>query len=545
MWETNIYRLVQKKLAPSTRIMLTLYMLTAHLLLRCVIGMRQSPQLSTDIASSLRSAIVLPAARLVRKLPTSCDSMTTGPFCGLVNDLPKVTSTGVFDRNFWGNMSNEIYQKLYLKLSDYAQNHWVGSPQPQKRGSVVSVLSTAGETFSFNPFLAAESVSWSKSSNTSIYILNSFFGYISFVHHAVSITEFKISAPVSSSVLVRAYRDGLPVWSRGVSSGTQADVSRASRSVDPSIESVDYIEVIGEGAELISMSVSFDPNNLASHKTYLYMDADIARPSRYAGINQFPPSAHLVDMETVIRENLVWRTDAKDLIPDATEFPAFKHERLLELIPSMPISVEKYLEFFTRALSDFGSNGRRESRPFEELHVDVLLDSAPELLAAILAVQVGGSPSAAMEKHVHALKVAEAKLEGKPVPVFVPPAIEAVPESTDADLRLNLQSSVAEVNKTAEIVLETLQQYLGTTKLRAIVLRAKLERIVNSKPVPEGIDEQVLLGALREGLDLPITKETPFPMRLEIFNKILPIMAEGAPEGAAELAVILAHATDS
>lgn len=320
----------------------------------------------------------MPARLLSKRSKTYCDSLSSGPFCSLTNNNTKVPTEGLIDPRIVDEMDAVSYYNLYSTLSQFAMDYWHGSTSRKTRENSITslvVTRTSESMFEFEPFgMPVDLEAIDRSPSSSFYILNSFYGFISFVYYSVAVTEFRVRAPRDSHVLVRAYRDGLPVWFRLVRSGETLDVSQPSDREDPSVEEIDMIELIGEGAEILSLSVSFA--NSRESATYLYINGG-------SGIREFAASANLIDLQTVMEEDMVFHAkDGPTLISGQSEkeftYASFmytlrgSHEA--NLVPL------KHVDFFILSLV------HHAGRNFEEFFTSTLIESSPQLLSWLMKV---------------------------------------------------------------------------------------------------------------------------------------------------------------
>ena len=176
-------------------------------------SLRTSPNDPEMIISSIRSGVVLARNSLMRSEHSTCDSFS-GPFCGMLGQPAPFSVSGLLDPVIWGGIKTEVYNNVYMKVSEYAQHHWSKSAKAKKRETRLTSLSqTSDGSVEFSPQgVAFESSLFRAGGNDSGYVFNSGFGYISFINEEVSVVGFKVRAPATSHVLVRAYRDGFPVW---------------------------------------------------------------------------------------------------------------------------------------------------------------------------------------------------------------------------------------------------------------------------------------------------------------------------------------------
>jgi hypothetical protein len=96
-------------------------------------NLRHSPDLAGRIASSLRSGVVLPANRLLRPLPDTCDSAIDGPFCSRVSDNKRARSRRGAIRRLSGSESpwslqrpSNIDEKLSMQTRSNAISRTYG-----------------------------------------------------------------------------------------------------------------------------------------------------------------------------------------------------------------------------------------------------------------------------------------------------------------------------------------------------------------------------------------------------------------------------------
>jgi hypothetical protein len=494
-------------------------------LILCVVSgmtipLRHSPDVSELIVSSLRSAVVLPANRLAQKPGTVCDSLIEGPFCVIVSSRKRPTTGGLIDTALWGEeMSQRTYERNYRLISDFAQLHWTGSIMKVPRKPRISnlIMGTAGSSFRFaiNPF-AAEQAGFSPNEWT--YILNSIHGYLSFPNQ-VSVIEMVIKAPQNSNVLVRAFSDGVPVWSRLVQAGQTEDVARPCKDVDPSVESIDHLEVIAVGAELVALAVS--TSSEVSSKTYVFIDSDPANPSRYSGVRTFPPSAYLIDMETAASEGLYFLDPWENQAPakSALYENLFSSNTLVNILEHSESDTEipiPQLDYFIHLIDRRAS----ESESFESEFIHLLVEGSVELIAYILKRTVAppitesdaDSRARQFAARIRVIRGDDHFSSAAPVKI------------------VNLHAVSPILVEAANTVALALFAHLGRDKFEEIVLRNKLVRMTNSEDVStEGLDEPALLAVIVEGLGLPFDDQTPETNRRSILSRIIEILLDGSP----------------
>lgn len=360
---------------------------------------RQSPNIASDISLSIRSHIMLPARSLMKRPSVRCDSLIYGPFCALTNNITKLATDGFIDYRLWGDISADAYYNMYMSLSDYASDHWDGLPVRSDRSTLVSDLVRGAGSFVFEPHpLAVDVVSFLPSlGDGSLYTLNSFYGFISFVFAPVSLAEFVVRAPINSHVLVRAYCDGLPVFFRLVRSGTVMDVSLSSQREDPSIESLDLIEIIGFGAEILTLSVSHIVHNSVHSDTFVFFTRNEADVS----VRAFPPSAYLVDMQTIVEQDLTWKPEQVH-VASALDELEFTEKMFLERLAREEANVPlMYLDHFILSLERDTVENRAN------IFTETFLESSPQLLSYFL-----GMPTAPHGSNEVASRIA--RLQGTP-----------------------------------------------------------------------------------------------------------------------------------
>jgi hypothetical protein len=478
-------------------------------------NLRHSPDLAGQIASSLRSGVVLAANRLLQPLADTCDSLIDGPFCSLVSDKKRPATGGLLLADLWDDIPNRIFNRNYKMLSEFAQTHWSGSTESMSRKPRISKLvraANASSSFHFSSTpLSVDSLGFAPSGTNSeaLYNLNSNYGYISFLSE-VSVFEMKVRAPLNSHVLVRSFNDGISVWSRVVHAGESIDVARPCNETDPSIEAIDYIEIIGFGAELVSFSLSHSSDR--NPRTFLFLDSILLKPSRYSGIRSFPSSAYLVDMETAATEGLFFAPELP-LLTSAIYDPLLSSDSLiyqLERADSAPALPVTQIDYFIRLLE------RQESDlNFETCFRDILIESAPEVMAFLFKPL----PEVTV---VHADSLGRrfadriTKLRGD---------LRSEQELEIPQLVLIHATKGGPVEEAANTVAIALMAHLGKEKFESIVLRSKLERMTNSQNVSlEGVDEPALVAVIAEGFGIPLDGNN----KRSVLAKIVDILLENS-----------------
>ena len=511
------------------------------------VALRHSPQTPDSIIASIRSGVVLPANRLSRGPAELCDSLVDGPFCGLLTGGGSPSVEGILDKSLWGGIPDPIYQSKYTQLSEYAQHHWSGSALATPKPVRTSSLSKREDAlFVFQPHgVVVETAHFAPSpSSSALYILNSFFGYISFVHSSVSVIEFNLRAPTSSSVLVRAFQEGHMIWARIVPAGESLDVASASPSVDPSLESVSYIEIIGTGAEILSLRLSLPSTNNSA--TYMFMDADLANPSKYSGVRLFEASAHLMDMESAIREG--YRIVPAGTVTDAISHSVLSFESFSQRLEDEPLLYgPQFVDHFFATIESYLHNGARNDRSFDVIFSSVLLESAAEVVAFALAEMTpsGNVPPAVAEESFGSGQEKARQLKGLRArfekPDHVDPALLETVVANLGDLgRVSFTQPPEPLAETASRVVVALYAHLGEQRFTEIIIRSRLLRLAKSEPVAtDGIDERTLTEMIVEGLDLPITQETPVSYKKELLKRVIAILTNGDETGSALLADML------
>lgn len=500
----------------------------AATILHTSFSIRTSPDLPDAIISSIRAGIMLPGNRLVRSKESSCDSFS-GPVCEILGRSASFSAGGLLDRGIWGEMRGDVYKNMYSKLSEYAQHHWTGSGVADKRETKMTSLSKSAEGgVTLSPFeIDIEAGGFEPSFNLSssaLYLINkTVFGYISFASHAVSVAKFQVRASASSHALARAYRNGLPVWSRLVRSLSESDVARPCTSTDPSLEAIDYMEVIGEGAEIISLDLTFSDS--IRQRNYVYLDEDPSSPSQYYGIRSFSPSAFLMDMDVVIKEGWVVRGDLPDRATPGNSENVFSYEYFVEKMAMT--SAERFpsvqMEYFVNALE----SKIHESSSFHEVFANVLLDSTPDLIAFVLRLPIRVENDSYLNPFLTRLYHVKTKHTGRSD--SEDPVLALIAKSVENITKMNfhrLQSASASTVASTEKLIHTLYTLLGDERFAAIAIQSKLTRLAETKQVAkDGIDEDVLADILIKGFGLPIDAATPIQIRKEIFTKFLESIA--------------------
>jgi hypothetical protein len=476
--------------------------------------LRHAPDIGESLVASLRSAVVLPANRLRQRTDSLCDSLSDGPFCSLISDRMRHVTGGLIDEEIWGGIPRRVYDRSHKYISDYAQTHWQGSVGVSPRKPHISRLLKANipNVFHFSGSPPTTESSGFKLAKDGLYNLNSTFGYISFPKD-VSIVEMRMRASDATSALIRTFHDGIPIWSRIVRFGQVIDIARECSEADPSIEAIDYIEIIGYGTTIESLSVSWA--NEYSTKTYVFMDSNLLKPSRYAGIRAFPPSAYLIDIETAVKEGFFFG-DEPPRIMAAIDDPILSSDSLigqLERLESDEGLPDSVLDYFILLLE------RREAEPdFEQAFRELLIESAPELIAIVLKPLEDGNKSLNDTKGKEFARRIRI-LRGDLTKDGAVPSLVSFHSTNDGTIQL-----------AANQVALALVAHLGKQKFESIVLRHKLERLTNSDAeVSDGLDESALVAVITEGLGLPLNHVN----KRSTLERIIEILLEGSPVASA------------
>jgi hypothetical protein len=335
------------------------------------------------------------------------------------------------------------------------------------------------------------------------------------------------------------------VWARIVAAGESLDVASASPSVDPSLESVSYIEIIGTGAEILSLGLSLP--STSNSATYMFMDADLANPSKYSGVRLFEASAHLIDMESAIREG--YRIVPAGTVTDAILHSVLSFESFSQRLEDEPLLYgPQFVDHFFATIESYLHNGARNDRSFDVIFSSVLLESAAEVVAFALAEMTPSAhvrtPSVANEslgsgqEKARQLKGLRARFEK---PDHVDPALLETVVANLGDLgRVSFTQPPEPLAETASRVVVALYAHLGEQRFTEIIIRSRLLRLAKSEPVAtDGIDERTLTEMIVEGLDLPITQETPVSYKKELLKRVISILTNGDETGSALLADML------
>ena len=513
-------------------------------------SLRTSPNDPEMIISSIRSGVVLARNSLMRSEQSTCDSFS-GPFCGILGQPAPFSVSGLLDPVIWGGIRAEVYNNVYMKVSEYAQHHWSKSAKAKKRETRLTSLSqTSDGSVEFSPqSIAFESSLFRAGAEDSGYVFNSGFGYISFIKEEVSVVGFKVRAPAASHVLVRAYRDGLPVWSRMVPISSVSDVARPCVSVDPSLEAVDYMEVIGEGAEVLSLDLSLGKHGVVGVRNYLFLDENLSNPSRYYGIRSFPPSAYLLDMDAVLKEGLTVSGESRHIL-SAGEEETFSYEHFVKKMSTTPL--EKFPSVQMEAFISALENQQWGKPSFPALFTSVLLDSSPELVEFVLRKEDWEADYSLnlnpFLTRLYAVKArSNASSEADPILATIASSVGNV---TKMSFTRSDVGPAETLRNAANEVVQIMYAHLGDDRFTEIAIQSKLKRLAATRPVAsDGIDEGILAEILIEGLELPIDSETPIESRREIFQTILQAVVSHSSSSAFsedaidQLSEILSHFT--
>ena len=484
------------------------------LFLACVsefhLCIRLSPDGPQDLVSSIRSRIVLPARDLMRDPQPSCDSLTSGPRC-ILFDYGSDTRAihGVLDASVWGFDLDDIPDKVLLALSGYIQVTWRGSMQKYEHASAVTSLTSMDENrmilYPIHVDNEIQQFISIQDSHGSSYQLNSFYSYISFKGKFVSIVEFQIRAPADTGVFVRGYSDGVPRWFRFVRSGTVLDVGLPSSAEDPSLEGVDYIELIGQNAQILSLVISVALNHPSTdpQPPLFYLDGNLKNPLTGSAIEgrQLHASAHVIDLDTALRKNMRFKQPSKH-IASAKDEPQFSYDHLLNCLNSTTIHRTDYpaktIDNFIQSVESYMKNHPKSN--FHETVTAKLVESPPDLVAFLIRV-----PEQIFDIH------------------------EAHPAITDSNSSVRFVPSnnrSGEIFRLMDILLVSLESVVGTSRFTDLVTMLKVNRFMRlSENQPEAsvgladqtnLDEQILTDVIVSVMQLPPLDQLSYEARKDV-----------------------------
>lgn len=494
---------------------------------RCI---RLSPDGPDDLLASLRSRIVLPARSLMTGIDTSCDSLTSGPRCAFFNGFGDNQAVhGVIDGSLWGYTQDEIPENVLLALSGYAQVTWRGSMQKYNHASTVTALKTIEhDQMYFDPIpVDTESQQFTRSETPqgSSYRLNSFYSYISFKGKFVSIVEFQILAPTDTGVFVRGYDDGVPRWFRHVRPGTILDIGLPSLKEDPSLEGVDYIEIVGTGARILSLTISVDPttDQAQTQPTLLFIDAAMNADITKLSGRKLHSSAYVIDMDTAVRKNMRF-TDPPEMIASAKDEIQFSYDHLIKCLNSTNIHRPDYpaktIDSFIQGVEMYMK--QHPDANFYETFTNKLVEAPPDLVAFVIRVP------------------------DEPPLVYEPDIPDDVFYNT---LSIRFQPSG---NRSIEVrsplidsLLTSLETVLGPTGLTDFVTTLKVNRFLRDTEMhpnttvhltdQETMDEEILMEIIVSILDLPAIDQLPYESRKTVLADAITMLVPPGTTTAFEI----------
>lgn len=492
-----------------------------------IMSLRLSPEGPHDIVSSIRARIVLPARNLVKAESQSCDSLTSGPRCLLFDgqDLSRSVS-GVLEPAIWEKDESDIPDEVYVALSRYVQLNWRGSSNRYVHPSITTALSAMENgRMQFVPSpVETETQQFISSSGQTGWILqlNSIYSYISFISQSVSIVEFQIQAPQDTGVFARGYDDGIPRWFRYIRPGALQDIALSSLNEDPSIESVDYIEIVGKGAQVVSLILSVDPTSTSreTKPPLFFLDGDLEADAKQVRSRLFHSSAYLVDLDSAVKNNLKFKPRS-EFISSAKDDKHFTYDHLAKCLkftdgirPDYP---GKTIEDFIHSVDIYVQ--RYPESEFYETFTNRLVEAPPDLIAFLIRV---------------------------------PRKSEEPPEPTVSGIRWNtpmrFQSSrnnSTEMSSLLDSVLASLGTALGPHKLLEMVKMFKVNRFLRESHAhpdaeidivdQESIDEEILKDVILNVLNLPTLDDLPYGAQKEILVDAITMLVPPGSVTAVEI----------
>jgi hypothetical protein len=467
-----------------------------------VLSLRLSPEGPQDIVSSIRSRIMLPARYLERGETRSCDSLSSGPRCLLFDDEGSSRSvSGVLEPSIWEREESEIPDEVYVALSRYVQLNWRGSSKTYNHSSTKTILSgIENGRMHFNPIqVETESQLFISSEGPSGWLLqlNSFYSYISFISQSVSIVEFQLQAPNDTGVFARGYDDGVPRWFRYVRPAARLDIALSSQHEDPSLESVDYIEIVGAGAQIISLVVSVDPTATKkdTNPPLFFLDSDLGTDANQIRSRLFHSSAYLVDLETAVRHNLKFKS-RPEFIASAKDETSFTYDHLAKCLNasagSRPDYPGKTIEDFIQSVEMYLN--KYPNSEFYETFTSRLVEAPPDLIAFLIRV-----PEEPKE--------------------FPEPSDSILNWGTPSMRFLSSRNNSMETSSLIDSLLASLGTALGPQKLLEMVKVLKINRFLRelqNQPAADidivdqtSIDEEILKHVILNVLNLPTLDDLP------------------------------------
>ena len=509
------------------------------LLLACLsdfhLCIRLSPDGPNDLVSSIRSRIVLPARDLIRETNPSCDSLISGPRCVLFDDDSSETHTiqGIIDAGVWGYDQHEIPNEVLLALSGYVQITWRGSMQRYRHASTVTALSALEDNYmSFEPEPVENEVQQFvsiKDSNGPSYQMNSFYSYISFKGKLVSIVELRIHAPSDTGVFVRAYNNGVPRWFRYVKPQTLLDVSLPSLTEDPSLVSVDYIEIVGKNAQILSLviSVAQHSEQTGNQPRLFFVDGHMNKTLTADDIEgrRLDPSAHVIDMDTAVRKNMRF-TLPTDPIPSAKDELQFTYDHLLQCLNSTTILRTEYpaktIDNFIQSVDVHMKNHPRSN--FYETFTNKLMEAPPDLVAFLIRVP------------------------DEPEPMGTGTEIEESSADTENAIPMRFTTSnnrSMEMSGLFNALLVSLGSAVGPARLTDLVTMLKVNRFLRQLEThpdasveltdQESLDEEILTDVIVSVLQLPPLEQLSYEARKSTLTDAITILMPPGSTTALEI----------
>jgi hypothetical protein len=517
-----------------------LYTLVSSILISVMYGIGLPVNIPLDIASTIRRELVTSPHMWVYEAPVRCNSMSSGPSCSFLGDSEAIPVMGIIHPSIW----NMEYGRPYMHTQHYIYDHFKrGSRQRRHLAKTTQMLPLEETALRLEPHdIAMDASGWSPSLN-GLMQLNTNYGYFAWVLHQVSMVDFTIFASGDYNVLVRGYHDGVPRWTRMVSAGTELNVARVSSTVDPSLVAVDYIEVIGMGAVVRKMEVSFASAYMHEQEVF-YFNQNLSKHNNH----KFPPSAHLLDLETIVLEGLKPIESSRIVyIPDARDDRVFGYERFMDLCTSPGMDFPtKYADYFVQSLEiTFAKGGDKD---FLRVFTDRLLESSPELLSYVLkggaertvsdSPLTGASVGDYQEKAAHNDRI-RALLTQEKNAENVWSELAKVVSTHDQIGHLDFAISPHVINVASRVVV-SLITLIGEEKFKDFIVAKKVQRIVNQMPVNLGLDETMLRDILVAAFSLELSDATPRADRVDMISSALSQLIDD-PSSVSELAQALAQ----
>jgi len=432
----------------------------------------------------------------------------------------------VLESTLWNDeIPDSVFDDVYGSLSDFIRENWYGPMMHVPWRTSTTHLKFTDNLLTFHPqpvsaTFFGEAEVHAVDDSPSRLILNSVYNYISFIDQTVSITEFKVKAPTSSGILIRAYLNGLPIWFRMVKSGSIQDIAwPTSTEDDPSIQGIDYIEIIGPGAEVHSLVLSL-PFGVSDEipLEYLYLQSDLERQVPVSG--EFDPSAYVVDLETAVRTGLKFRHPSRiSSLGDVRDDPIFSFDSFLRRVKQTEYTVPvAKIDAFIKSIE----SETPKPKTLEDFHkgfTERLLESDPDIVAFLLQSRESIVPYSGHNGKVITEVTEQQNQDQKHLIRFVPTIPETEP--------------LVDVGNS---VVGALVDVVGETTLMEIVKRKKISRLLSDEHYEShslgDVDEKILGDLITSVLKVPQDDGMPPESRKQILVEAISLLVPNTADMA-------------